>query len=197
VQLWYVSYGSNLEAARFGCYLRGGRTPGSRVVAPGCRDPQRPEADQPVELPWALWFGGRSRTWHGGPAFLDTEVAGRTVARAWLVTVEQLADVIAQENHLAPGTIALDDDVLTGGGVVLPDASYGRLILLPPVEGVPAVTFTYVVRPVGRLPCSPYLDVLRRGLGELGLSTEEATTYLATQPQLAASTTWAGAPRIA
>ncbi len=183
--LWYVSYGSNLFAARFTCYLAGGRAPGARWTNPGARDPSPPTGDRRVDLDHALVFGGPSHTWHGGPAYLDLVTPGHSVGRGWRITREQFEDLVAQENKQAPGTLAISDEVLREGGVVLPGARYGRLVPLEPVDGEHAVTFSYIDRPQERAPDPRYLDLLQAGLEELGLEPGEARALLRSQPQLA------------
>lgn len=184
--LWYVSYGSNLFADRFTCYLAGGRAPGARWTNPGARDASPPSGDRRVDLDHALVFGGPSHTWHGGPAFLDLVTPGRSVGRGWRITREQFADVVAQENKLDPGVVIVTDRLLDEGGIVLPGARYGRLVPLDPIDGEPAATFTYIDRPRERAPDPRYLELLEAGLQELGLAAGEACAVLHSQPQLAA-----------
>lgn len=186
---WYVAYGSNLCADRLTCYLAGGIPAGGRRATPGARDPAPPRAWRRVRLPHSLWFGGPSRTWLGGPAFLDVDHPGETVGRAWLVTRGQLADVVAQENGWAAGTVELTDAHLTDGVVVAPDGPYGRVVGLPPVDGVPAATCTYVRRPDGRAPDPAYLALVRAGLVETGLDESAASSLLAAHPLVRSSAT--------
>ena len=186
--LWYVSYGSNLFAERFRCYLAGGRAPGARWTNPGARDPSPPTGDRRVDLDNALVFGGPSHTWHGGPAYLDLVTPGHSVGRGWRITRQQFDDLVAQENKLQPGAVTTSDEVLEAGGVVVPGARYGRLVRLDPVDGEPAVTFTYIDRPRERAPDPRYLELLRAGLEEVGLAPSEARAVLRSQPQLAAPT---------
>ena len=192
--LWYVSYGSNLFADRFHCYLTGGRAPGARWTNPGARDPSLPTGDRRIgavifpvahELDHALVFGGPSHTWHGGPAFLDLVTPGHSVGRGWRITHEQFEDLVAQENKLDPGTVTISALLIEEGGVVLPGTRYGRLVPLPPIDGEPAVTFTYIDRPHERAPDPTYLELLQAGLEELGLAAGEARAVLRSQPQLA------------
>jgi hypothetical protein len=117
--------------------------------------------------------------WDGGPAYLDLETPGRTIARGWLVTPQQFDDVLAQENHLEPGSVTIDRALLSQGGVVFPSSRYGRLVPLGHLEGRPAVTFTYVARPPVRAPDPAYVAMLHSGLRELGYSSEQAAAYLA------------------
>ena len=100
--LWYVSYGSNMSAARFACYLEGGRPVGGSHTNPGAHDPTPPGRDVPVDLPGTVYFAGDSRQWGGGVAFYDHETPGPSAARAYLVTASQFADIAAQEMHRLP-----------------------------------------------------------------------------------------------
>lgn len=184
--LWYVSYGSNLFAERFTCYLAGGRAPGGRWTNPGARDPSPPTGDRRIDLDRALVFGGPSHTWHGGPAFLDLVTPGRAVGRGWRITHQQFEDLVAQENKLDPGAVSISGDLLREGGVALSGARYGRVVPLEPIGGEPVVTFTYIDRPHERAPDPRYLDLLRAGLEEVGLAPGEARAILHSQPQLAA-----------
>ena len=102
--VWYVAYGSNLQAARFGCYLAGGRPPGARREYAGCRDTTPWRAAAPVTVPGRLCFGGVSPTWGGGLALLDADADGQTRGRAYLLTAGQLRDVAAQEARIAVGS---------------------------------------------------------------------------------------------
>ena len=183
--LWYVSYGSNLFAARFACYLAGGRAPGARWTNPGARDATPATGDRRIDLDHALVFGGPSHTWDGGPAYLDLVTPGHSVGRGWRMMHEQFEDLVAQENKLEPGAVTVSDALLHEGGVVVPDARYGRLVPLDEVEGEPAVTFTYIDRPHERAPDPAYVSLLERGLVELGLELGEARAMLRSQPQLA------------
>lgn len=172
--VWYVAYGSNLCAARLACYLEGGTPAGGRRAAGGARDPSPPRDWRRVAVPHPLWFGGPSRTWRGGPAFLDVDHPGEAVGRAWLLALDQVADVVAQENGLLAGAVGLDDGHVARGGVVVPDGPYGRVVALDPVDGRPALTCTYVRRPPGRAPDPAYLDLVHAGLVETGVGPADA-----------------------
>lgn len=184
--VWYVAYGSNLLGARLRCYLEGGLAPGARWANPGARDATPSSADRRVDLVHPLVFGGPSRTWAGGPAFLDVERSGTSVGRGWRITHGQLEDVVAQENQLAPGAVRIDERVVRDGGEVVA-GRYGRLVPLPPIDGEPAVTLTYRRRPTPRPPDPAYVSVIERGLRELGLAVAEARAALSAQPQLASA----------
>ncbi len=169
---WYVGYGSNLSRSRFGAYLA------------RCRDPSPPWRWAPVEVPHRLLFARESRRWGGGGvAFLDpVRTPGvRTLGRAWLVTWEQFADVLAQECGLPLGTVEAPA-LLAAGCIAHPGHWYGCVVALGVREGWPMVTFTD--EGAGaldlRAPGPAYRAVIVQGLAEShGLSGEEAAAYLA------------------
>jgi hypothetical protein len=184
MHVWYVAYGSNMCAARIRCYLRGGTPRGGRCAAPGGRDRREPSAHHRFQLPHPLLFGGPSRVWRGGPAFLDIGAAGHTEARGWRLTIGQLEDILAQENRRGAGTVRVRRHLLRRGGIAVAGGRYGRLVPVPSPDRLPAVTFTYVARPEPRAPDPAYLDVLREGLGEAGMAPAAIEDYFASQPQL-------------
>ena len=149
---------------------------------PGPATPSPPRDWRRVDLPHPLWFGGPSATWDGGPAFLDVDRPGRGVGRAWLVTAEQFADVVAQENGHPAGTVEVPDGALADGAVVLPGAPYGRVVPLPSPDARPCVTVTYVDRPAGRAPDPGYLALVRAGLAETGAPADEIRGLLDEHP---------------
>lgn len=172
--VWYVSYGSNMSAARLRSYLAGGLPPGGSRVHPGARDPSPPRADAAVDLPGALFFAGDSSQWGGGGvAFYDPEVPGPTAARAYLLTVGQLVDLAAQEMYRVPrGDDPLEAVLagpLPGGRHHAGPGLYETLVEVGRRDDLPMLTFT---SPHGRdavttVPPSPaYADVLFAGLAE-------------------------------
>ena len=189
--VWYVSYGSNLNRARFMAYLRGGRTAGNDVVHEGCADPSPPIDDIPLELPNSLYFAGWSdRVWggtSGGFITLDAQ-APPALARAYLIAPGQFLDVVRQENA---NRADIDDFVLTvararrsGHARLLPTGSYSELVYLGEREGHPLLSFT---APVNRTdftpPSAAYLRVIGRGLQEChGLRTTQVVRYLGDTP---------------
>ena len=168
---WYVAYGSNLSSSRFGRYLA------------RCRDPSPPWRWAPVEVPHRLVFARTSATWGGGGvAFLDPSPTpgAATLGRAWLVTREQFADVLAQECGLPVGSVEVP--VLDGCVVAYPDHWYGCVVPLGWREGWPMVTFTD--EGAAALERSPpgdaYRAVVAEGLAEThGITAAEAEAYIA------------------
>ncbi|QCV95518.1 histone deacetylase [Acidipropionibacterium acidipropionici] len=169
--VWYVSYGSNMNAARLACYLEGGRPPGARVGYVGARDHTPPRDDMAVMLPGCLYFGTVSRVWGGGIAFYDHDADGPTAARAYLITAEQFVDVAAQEMHRLPAAgDPLEKIVLDGvpeGRYQAGPGIYETLLRVGERDGFPMLTFTAPTRSTDvafNQPVPAYLDMLGAGL---------------------------------
>lgn len=159
VQVWYVSYGSNMSRARLDCYLRGGCPAGRGWQHAGARDPNPPLDRAAIRLPGTVYFAGESIVWGGGRAFYDPDLAGDTAACAYLVTTEQFDDIRGQE-----------------------PSCYDRILELGERGGVPLRTFTSALGrgDVVRVPPSEaYLETMATGLGEVfGWNSERAQAYL-------------------
>ncbi len=173
--VWYVSYGSNLLAERFRCYLEGGLAPGATgVPQPPARDRRPPRADGPIAIPHRLRFFGRSARWNGGGvAFVDPvdDPGSRTLGRGWRIGVDQLADVARGEAG-ADATVEVDLDRLRAIGRIElhPGRRYGTLVHLgrhPDGDDLVTITCTGVD---GLGPPNPpdesYRAVMIRGLRE-------------------------------
>ena len=107
--VWYASYGSNMCAERFACYLTGGTPTGSSRLHEGCRDTAGATADRAIVLPGTVFFSGTSKAWTGGHAYLDasdTRPTAPALGRAWLITSQQFDDVVAQENSRLVGSVS-------------------------------------------------------------------------------------------
>lgn len=188
--LWYAGYGSNLCRDRFLTYLHGGRAVGAARGHAGARDRSLPLGDQPLRLPGGLHFGGTSTTWGGGGvAFYDPSVPGEVLARAYLVTEEQFADVAAQEMRRQPGPDNHDGAAvaaaLSQGRHVGGPGNYETVHRVGEIDGAPVVTFTADVPSL--IPTNPpvaaYLQVIARGLRTgHGLGPVEVTDYLMGSP---------------
>lgn len=185
--VWYVSYGSNLSRQRFERYLHGGTPAGGRRRYRGARDRTPPAGDRPWQLPWRLRFGGASRTWGGGMAFVDVAVRGRTLARMYRLTAGQFADVHAQENGgdarptdlfaLRPG-----EPVRAGGG------NYPMIVACGRVDDKPVVTFTAQAPPPPAAPAAAYLRTIAAGLAEShGMDPPAIARYLHRAPAVRAA----------
>ncbi len=191
--VWYVSYGSNMCAARLACYLGGGRAPGAMRVQPGARDPRPPARTAPVLLPGLLRFAGESRTWGGGMAFYDphpgepadAHPTRQVAARAHLLTTGQLVDVLVQEMHRDPREVDLQlelGDLVPHAPVAIGPGRYETLLRVADLDGLTGVTLTAPDggRSLDPNPPSPtYRAVLRAGLREgHGWDDAQADAYL-------------------
>jgi hypothetical protein len=180
--VWYVAYGSNMRAARFGCYISGGRPPGANRTYLGCRDPSPPVRDIAIQLAGGLTFAGASRVWGGGVAFYNPHADGEIVARAYLLTFGQFSDVVAQETRRPVGNdLTLGD----GGGRrwTTPSRVYETLLHVDDRDGFPMVTLTSLQNLEPTTPSAPYLRTMLDGLGEVfGWSEDERVRYLLRAP---------------
>jgi len=179
--VWYVSYGSNMAAARLACYLEGGCPPGASRRQPGARDATPVRGDTAVELPGTVYFAGESPTWGGGVAFYDPATPGRAAARGYLVTAQQFADIASQEMHRHPDADHDLSEVLETGRLVVGPGRYETMLCVGEREGAPMLTFTAPSRQDHLLaPPSPaYLVMLSQGLREtFGWAETEIADYL-------------------
>jgi hypothetical protein len=198
--VWYVSFGSNLDRHRLQCYLSGGRPPAALRANQGARDPAPPREDRAITIPHQLFFADVSHVWTGGVAFVDHAPADHacTYARAYLITSEQLSDVIAQESARPLGSVELVDHldtVRSRGEAVIGPGRYDRLLRCPDLEGTPAVTFT------GRTPlhattlttpAADYLAMMAQGLRVAHeFDDDTITSYLSACPGIVGAWTMA------
>ncbi len=185
-QVWYVSYGSNMAAARLACYLEGGSPYGGSRANPGARDATPPERSVAVDLPGTTYFAGDSPQWGGGVAFYDHDEPGWAAARAYLVTAGQLADIAAQEMYRIPvDGDPLEEVVLSpfdGGRHTWGPGRYETLVAVGERDGFPLLTFT---SPHGAAaaersrPAPAYLETMAIGLRESrDWDEEQISAYL-------------------
>lgn len=171
-EVWYVSYGSNMSADRFRCYLEGGVPPGGRKHNPGARETTPPLRSAGIDLPGTTYFSSESPQWGGGVAFYDHQTPGRTHARGYLISPQQLADVAAQEMYFEPGAVSIDDAVLAPvehGEKAWGDGHYETVIHLGDHDGCPMLTITapHRVHEIAHTRPGPaYLDTMTTGLRE-------------------------------
>ena len=101
--VWYLSYGSNILAERFHCYISGGQPQGSQKIYEGCRDTSRPRRDKPTTINYELYFSKNSPVWdNGGVAFIKDELNRNTTsfARVYLITKQQFGGRSQAGNEL-------------------------------------------------------------------------------------------------
>jgi hypothetical protein len=178
--VWYVAYGSNMNAARFGCYLSGGRPRGAARTYLGCRDRSPPRRDAGIHLAGGvLSFAGASLVWGGGIAFFDTHTEGELAARAYLVTFGQLSDVVSQEvRRPACADMVLDSGV-DRWTVPTDHDVYDTLVHVGDRGDLPMFTITSCKWLEPTSPSAPYLRFVLDGLREtFGWTAQECADYL-------------------
>jgi hypothetical protein len=184
--VWYVSYGSNMCTNRLNCYLAGGRPAGALCTYSGSRDRRPPRRVTGYELAGGVYFATESATWGGGRAFYDPDLPGPAAACAYLITVDQFADIVAQEMYRAPAEDVDLGPMLATGRVELGPGRYETLLHVGDLDGQPLLTFTAPWRAVDvpwAAPSAPYLRMLARGLQEAhGWNVHQVGGYLAHLP---------------
>jgi hypothetical protein len=172
--VWYAAYGSNLDGSRLARYLA------------EARDTTAPRRDGASTIDHALIFGAHSEHWGGGVAFLDAAAgSGQARVRLWMLGLDQLADVYAQENRHPVGSAAIDPDCLDHG---VPDGRYRRLLSLGDHHDTPVITFTAPEPPEPAAPSRAYLAHLVAGLrASHRLDDDGLATYLLAAPGMSAA----------
>ena len=184
--VWYVTYASNLCANRLNCYLAGGTPTGARHPHSGCRDSRPPRRAISYPLVGGVYFALESVMWGGGRAFYDPELVGTAMARAYLITSGQFADIAAQEMGRLPGEDIDLRPVVATGRVELGPGHYETLLHVGDLDGHPLLTFTAPWQAADvswTVPAASYLRVLTAGLREAyGADMPRAAGYLARLP---------------
>jgi hypothetical protein len=187
--VWYASYGSNLNAERFACYIAGGRPSGATRTYKGARDQSPPLHSVALKFSYQLYFSGASRVWGGSPAFIDTKPVDGVVClvRAYLIGWAQFLDVVAQECGRLWASIEIEDnDLVPTFSCQIGSGRYERLLCLERLNDMPVVTFTSP-HPMNEAefdaPSAGYLATLIVGLRQShDLSDQEITRYLESAP---------------
>ena len=181
--VWYVAYGSNLLAARFLAYITGCGDDAVWGAHRGSTDTTLPTGDRQVVVPYPVYFGGESRRWNGACCMCPAEPTSQdrlpVVGRAWRITWNQLADVVAQENG-QPTTNAFLPSVPPGSGqaVRVIDGIIDLLIGMDPIDNEPTCTLGSTDPPPIGPPSTSYWAVLAAGMAEMGMDTAEAERHL-------------------
>jgi succinyl-diaminopimelate desuccinylase len=171
--VWYVTYGSGLSKENFVCTIAGGKPIGGRKEYIGCRDKTMPIKDTFISLPYEIYFAGDARYWGGAHAYLSTtsQKNAHTLARAYLITVEQLEDIAAQENLQRtslrlPLAVAIRDGH-TPINNVTGERAYDELLYCGLEANIPMFTLTAMQEDAPRqLPTDAYALVLCSGLSQ-------------------------------
>jgi len=186
--VWYATYGSGLSKDNFMCYIEGGTPEGISYRFPGCSDRTAPLRDVFLSIPFELYFAGESKIWGGGYMHIKTTPNSRahTIARAYLITLEQFRDIIAQHNERQDlPELPLDDAIQKTHATIGKDlGSYEEIVYCGNRDGYPIFTIT-ATKPVQPLvpPTDTYAKLLYKGLSEHGLTTvKDAVNYILTKP---------------
>jgi len=190
LRVWYVAYGSNLGLNRLRCYLCGGQPPGALRAHPGARDPSDPVDIRAICLDGGLRFAGRSSVWGGAVACYDRRARDRVAARAYLLSGDQVCDVVAQETRRPVGTDPGLRRALAEGSSRFSTGLYDTVLTLGTLRGDPMVTLISTTRPPPGPPSIEYLRAIAAGLSEgFGWGRRTTTDYLLRWPEVAAGWT--------
>jgi hypothetical protein len=180
---WYAAYGSNTDESRFRTYLA------------GCSESCEPADSRPYVIDLPLYFAGTtSQRWgDGGVAFtsIERDREPSTLARAWLLPVERIAEVGAQENGLPLAAARLDIDGVGPAGIQHAfDRWYDVWAGCGTLDDLPVVTLTAsTLRTPRNPPSRDYAAIVARGLRVThGMTREAVATYLAARTNLPAAT---------
>lgn len=181
--IWYVAYGSNLLKARFNAYLQGCLEDAPWGSHRGAADPSPATRDRQVNVPHPVFFGGASRRWNGGCCFCPNQPLddGRlpVVGRAWRITWNQLADVVAQENGQPTSNTFLPAvPPEPSQAVRVIEGIIDLLIGMNPIDGEPTCTLGSTDPPPIAQPSASYRAVLAAGMAEMGMDPAEAERHL-------------------
>lgn len=185
--VWYASYGSNLNSERFLCYIKGGSPAGSTRLETGCKDPSLPLAESTFIINYPLYFAEEAAGWQSqGVAFIGLNRGRETVtySKKYLITMEQLLDVVQQEN--SGGFFDIDLNAVKEKGSIMfrHNAWYGNIIYLGEDNGYPIFTFTapWDLDDVElKKPSHNYLATIIKGL-KTAYTNEEIYLYLQNKP---------------
>lgn len=200
-KIWYASYGSNLNEQRFLTYIEGGKPPGSTRTYDGCDDKALPEEDIAIRFNGRPHFALTSSVWRGGIAFMDDQSEeGSGLGRAYLISVDQFDQVVAQENGgSSKGAEPVPlEQTLSKGREVTGDGPYETMVHVGDYQGAPVITFSApftsqeamtnsgsVIRNKVRLPVrsnkpsAAYVRMIGAGLNEtFGLDEVQQADYI-------------------
>jgi hypothetical protein len=176
--VWYASFGTNLSRARLGCYLAGGMPVGARRAYEGCRDRTGPRDHRTLDLRGHLRFAGESTVWGGGMAFYSPDDEGTVHARAYLLRLEQLVDLVAQESrHPVGTTLVLADAGHTRHGL---SKVYDLVMDLGQLDGHRLLTLSASRYHPPNPPSGAYVRTMADGLSDgFDLDADALVAYLA------------------
>ena len=144
---------------RFMCYITGKDVHTGKInPARKCSDKGLIIESKTLRIPYEMYFASHSKTWNnGGTCFIreTNDPAKYSFARAYLISKTQFEHVKKLEGP-----------------------KYTRLIELEPIKNIEAFSFTCENEYEPAMPDKEYLDIVRKGLREAGLSDKKAKQYL-------------------
>ena len=164
--IWYVCYGSNLAIERLYCYFNNQASKRLHIskgyLCPSCPNPQFENKQFIIRHP--IYFANENdydtANWgKTGVAFLDMSKDGFAYGRAYKMTEECFEHLRNKEGR---GENWYNDPVLLGIDE----------------DGHEIRTLTNKRRLKKKKPCDNYLEVIKIGLLEIGVSEEEANKYI-------------------
>ncbi|XP_059641300.1 histone deacetylase 5-like [Cornus florida] len=199
--VWYASFGSNMNKSRFLCYLQGGQVEGMRKPCFGSSDKSSPKESLWKTVPHRLFFGrDHTSAWGpGGVAFLHPESNINDKAHLCLyrITLEQFNDVLLQENVPSYDMRSPLFDLTALNSIAkkqyisveaVKRGWYNNVIYMGKENDIPILTMTCTLADTksfetGKLPLhapnKDYADTLVKGLvGGNQLLEEEAIAYI-------------------
>lgn len=181
--VWYASYGSNMDASRMMCYIRGGTPKGAFHKFKGCSNISDPIETRPISLDYTLYFAGQSKVRGGATAFIDYSMynPASTYGRAYLITLSQFEEVSAQESSRPKVSIDLAA-LKQKGNIILGNGKYDNLLCVGVHNNILEVTCTSPFQVFDESyapPLLPYAQTIANGLREAhGLNNLSVAKYL-------------------
>jgi succinyl-diaminopimelate desuccinylase len=188
--VWYASFGFGLSKENFMTFIEGGKLEGTERICTGCRDKSPPKKDMFISLPYDLVFADQSPVNSGGFAILNTKKSARshTIARAYLITVDQFEDIAAQENYQTEYLrLPLTKSIRTGHTTinnVKGSRTYDELMYCGEFDRIPMFTLTTLRQITSYTAPNPlYTKSLCKGLSQNPeINADMAVEYLANRP---------------
>lgn len=152
--VWYGAYGSNIDEARFLCYLEGGRCEANGRYYNGCRDKSRWIEEDVALYPGSVYASNNSPSWNGkGVAFYDENerdnlLKGFALMKLYKIRRGQLEDIQRQEGKS--------------------ESWYGRVVVAGiHTDGMPVYTFTSTRKGEYSEPDLAYISLIRDAIREV------------------------------
>ncbi|MET0779254.1 MAG: M20/M25/M40 family metallo-hydrolase, partial [Candidatus Saccharimonadales bacterium] len=191
--VWYATYGSGLSKDNFMRTISGGQLENSTRFYKGCTDTSPPLRDTFTSLPYALYFGGECEAWGGGHVCVMPEPSpgAHTIARAYLVTVQQFEELAAQQNHGAgpkPKRLPMQEAMQRGRATIGDGTGdYEELLYCGTKDKYPMFTLTASTPRMPYVAPSPaYTSLVFKGLSENSrISKTAAIDYVYGTPGIA------------